>query len=637
MKGLRAVFNISVMAATVMGLRAIFTWVSGQDSYLYFFLCLFTWRYLRLVINLVAFWCYSPARCPRAGKGPTYVPSRDVTAVIPTVIDNPDDADFQECLVSCAQNAPAKIVIVAAGDALYAKVKKSIRKVEARFPFVEFVVDRTQIANKRVQVAGAIPHVDTPITVLLDDDVFWGPRFLTSVLCAFEDESVGIVATNKRVRRKKDVGIWGRIWNVLGATYLYRHNFEIRATNTVDGGVFVISGRACGIRTEILRSREFLKDYTTERFFFGLFGPLNPDDDNYITRFIVRNGWKIKVQYCEDAVMETTIGIEQPLAKKFLGQCQRWARTTWRSNICSLVTDRTVWATQPYCVYAVYLTSLTNFAAVVDPLLVYLLTRSAFYSAHPYALWALVAWILVSKTVKVFDYFRRHPQDIICFPVYLLFGYFHSLIKLWALLTFWDCTWSGRRLDKVLVKPTTTATDEPKTTTTTPTKKAEPAVESDDPRPASTLRTLHNLRARVADISAQNLAHIENFQLPLIAALKQLREAFEALQREQHKARTHGKDLRSELRRVAELSAAAREAHDEVGLGGSSNEVGDAAEMEIRQALEEVERALEWMSGRRSKAKGKGREDASEQPVNGMCSPPDFSSSSPAGKKASER
>ncbi|KAK4234245.1 glycosyltransferase [Achaetomium macrosporum] len=613
MMRLRALFNMGVMAATVMGLHTLFTRLSGYDSYLYFFLCLFTWRYARLVINLVAFWCYASARCPR--DVPTYVPARDVTAVMPTVTGNPDGADFQECLVSCAQNGPAKIVIVTAGEDLYAKVKASIRKVETRFPLVEFVVDRTQVANKRAQVAHAIPHIDTPITVLLDDHVFWGPRYLQSVLCGFEDASVGIVGTNKRVRRIKGVGIWGRIWNMLGATYLYRHNFEIRATNTVDGGVFVISGRTCAIRTEILRRPEFLRGYTNERFFFGLFGPLNPDDDNYITRFVVRHGWKIKIQYCEDAAMETTIGVEKPLARKFLSQCRRWARTTWRSNLCSLVTDRTVWATQPYCVYAVYLTSLTNFAAVVDPLLIYLLIRSYFYSAHPYALPGLVTWILLTKTVRVFDYFRRHPQDIICFPVYLLFGYFHSLIKLWALLTFWDCNWSGRRLDKIKIPVSPKTTDEP-TSTDTASDNPGPVVESDHHPSVSTLRAL---RIRVAALHAQHMTHIESYQLPLLAALKQLTEAFETLHCDQRVVGKHQEDIRSELQRIVQLSAAAREAHHQVGSGN----VG-TTEVEIAKALEEVQRAVDWINGRR-RSKGKEKK---EKVVNGTHSSPDSSSSS---------
>ncbi|KAL2022104.1 hypothetical protein VTK56DRAFT_6148 [Thermocarpiscus australiensis] len=454
----RVLLNIGAMAAVAATFHKAFAWVGADDPYLYWFLCLFTWRYLRFVVNLVAFWSYSPS--PKPVGRPKYLPSGDVTAIIPTI--DPLGDGFRECLRTCAENRPAKIIIVTAGDELYARTLAITRQWEQRFKSTRFVVDRTQEVNKRVQVALAVSHIETDITVLLDDRVFWGPRFLESVLCPFENPEVGLVGTNKRVRRISGLNPWGRVWNMLGATYLYRHNFEIRATNTVDGGVFVVSARTCAIRTAILRHPEFLPHYTNEKFFFGCFGPLNPDDDNCITRFAVRHGWKIKIQYTDEAEIETIVGVEEPVYTKFLGQCRRWARTTWRSNLCSLLTDRSVWTSQPYCVYAVYLISLTNFAAVTDPLLIYLFTHSSSCTSST-ALACLVSWIIFTKITKVFCYFRRHPQDIWLFPAYLAFAYFHSLIKLWALLTFWDCSWSGRRLDQIKVNKDTPSPPAPLT------------------------------------------------------------------------------------------------------------------------------------------------------------------------------
>ena len=60
---------------------------------------------------------------------------------------------------------------------------------------------------------------------------------------------------------------------------------------------------------------------------------------------------------------------------------------------------------------------------------------------------ALLLWILSSKVVKVAPYFAKHPRDLVHLPGYILFGYFHSLIKLYALLTVWNTSWSGRELD----------------------------------------------------------------------------------------------------------------------------------------------------------------------------------------------
>ncbi|KAK3497202.1 nucleotide-diphospho-sugar transferase [Neurospora hispaniola] len=442
----QASFNILCMGLVVGFIHSGIKNLSKGEKVLYYFLALFIWRYLRFCINIIGFWTYKAAPMPKSNAN--YHPGRDVTVVIPTV--DPLGVDFHECLTSCARNGPRKIIIVTAGEDLYEKTLGAVAPVMDEFPLVNFLVTRTEIANKRKQVAHVIRYINTPITVLVDDHVFWNsPDLLKSLLAPFEDNQVGIVGTNKRVRRLEGLSVWRRFWNMLGCLYLDRHNFEIRATNAIDGGVFVVSGRTVGIRTCILEDKQFQAGYLHEMFFFGLLGPLNPDDDNYIARYMVTNGWKLRIQYTKDAEIETTVGVGEPVHTKFLGQCRRWARSTWRSNTSSLFTEGTVWATQPYCVYAVYLTSFTNFALFTDAALVYLFTQSSWYfdAAEPkYALAALLSWIIFTKTIKVFRYFSTYPQDIWLFPAYVLFAYFHSFIKLWALFTFYDHAWSGRNL-----------------------------------------------------------------------------------------------------------------------------------------------------------------------------------------------
>ena len=48
----------------------------------------------------------------------------------------------------------------------------------------------------------------------------------------------------------------------------------------------------------------------------------------------------------------------------------------------------------------------------------------------------LLSWtFLFSKTVKLWGHFFRYPADVLFIPVYIGFGYFHGLIKLWGLFT----------------------------------------------------------------------------------------------------------------------------------------------------------------------------------------------------------
>ncbi|KAL4945615.1 nucleotide-diphospho-sugar transferase [Aspergillus oleicola] len=404
-----------------------------------FFFYLFIFRYSRLIVHIISFWLfYRPTPVP---KNPSYHP-RDCTVIFPAV--DPQNPDFNECLTSCLMNEPGVVIIITVGSAMTELTKRIVAPFQRRFPYTRIRVKASNVANKRIQIATGLQYVDTKITILLDDRVFWpSPRFLPTILAPFEDPNVGIVGTNKRVRRTESGFNMRSFWNMLGALYLERHNFEIRATNAIDGGVFVVSGRTSAHRSTILTDPSFIRSFTNEKFCLGLFGPLNADDDNFITRWHVKQGHKIKIQYSRDACIETTLGTYP----KFLSQCLRWARTTWRNNSASMFTNRTVWYRQPWCVYAVYISSFVNFALFYDAALILTLRESEGAKVEPNALSYLLRWIFVSKMVKLTSYFLREPQDLIMLPGYFAFAYFHSLIKLYALLTFWVTSLGGRDLD----------------------------------------------------------------------------------------------------------------------------------------------------------------------------------------------
>ena len=54
-----------------------------------------------------------------------------------------------------------------------------------------------------------------------------------------------------------------------------------------------------------------------------------------------------------------------------------------------------------------------------------------------YALLAaeLIFMFCFTKVVKLVGLFRKNPRDIVFLPVSIVFGYFHGLIKLYALFT----------------------------------------------------------------------------------------------------------------------------------------------------------------------------------------------------------
>lgn len=279
----------------------------SRTDVLFMFLLIF--RYLRFIVHLIT-GCvlYKPA--PQKEK-PRYN-CHDVAVIIPTVA--PHTKAFLTCCETILANRPISLVIATVGVKLRDDVHQIIEtnKLHERFPdTAKITVIMTNKANKRKQIARASLEIDSavaPITVFVDDHVYWKPTFLTSLLATFDDPAVGLVGTNKRVIRDKAGGFWKSYTNFLACIYLCRHNFQIRSEPYIDGGIFVVSARTCALRTDIMRSDSFRNGYQDEHFLFGLLGPLNPDDDNYVTRWVLRNGWKIRIQYTADCEIVTPLG-----------------------------------------------------------------------------------------------------------------------------------------------------------------------------------------------------------------------------------------------------------------------------------------------------------------------------------------
>ncbi|KAL5601429.1 hypothetical protein BROUX41_002584 [Berkeleyomyces rouxiae] len=412
------------------------------------FVFVFCFKYVRAIIHQFAYTFLSrPSPIP---ANPSYFPS-DATIIVPTV--DPENADFAECVRTTLENRPGEMVIVTVGNEMLKTLRKTMQKYRLFFPTTKIRVCAISEANKRKQISSVIASISTKITILVDDHVFWpSQNFLTAIVAPFEDPKIGGVATVKKVRRTAPGHFnFAAFWNMLGAIYLERHNFEIQSTNAIDGGIFVISGRTCVYRTQILQNETFQHNFTQEMFFFGRYGPLNADDDNFITREIVKAGWNIKVQNHPDAQIVTTVGTYP----KFLSQCLRWARTTWRSNPASMFTDdRSCWWRTPWTTWAVFIYTLFNFSLVIDSTLVYGLTCTTWYatadpSTRMKMIVALAFWIVTFKAQKLVPYFRDHPRDFVMFPFYILWAYYHSLIKAYSMFTFFDVVWGGRDLSKI--------------------------------------------------------------------------------------------------------------------------------------------------------------------------------------------
>ena len=284
------------------------------------------YRYLRMIVNLIAFSRLRPIPIPECPR----LTSKDVTVVIPSIEGAGEE--LGDTIRSILATEPFEILLVTIeANELRAKLMlKAMGTSKVRV----FAVAHP---NKRRQMVRAIPEVQTDITVFADDDVTWPPKLLPWMLAPLEDERYGGVGTNQRLRRAEAPDFPQRIWGYLGALYLERRNFDCAACMYMDGGLPCLSGRTVAYRTKILRDDAFIHGFTHEEW-LGRY-QLNADDDNFITRWLVSHGKGIWYQYHKEAEVQTTLE-DNP---KFLKQCLRWSRSNWRSNITSMFSERHIW------------------------------------------------------------------------------------------------------------------------------------------------------------------------------------------------------------------------------------------------------------------------------------------------------
>ncbi|KAL6716708.1 hypothetical protein ACLMJK_006276 [Lecanora helva] len=457
------------------------------------FVFLFLFRYIRTVGHIIGNYIYTPVPINNKTVAPS---AEDVTVIVPTV--DPLAPTFSACINSILAARPAFVFIVTAsrvsdGDANFERLKRDWQNV----PSVQLL--ECPVMNKRRQLCTALPkpktfpnpvtieinaslslplslfpiapiqtsnhelQVTTPITIFTDDHIFYPPTLFPSLLAPFSPphgSRVGLVGTS--INAKRTIPTFplslASLTNLLGALYLHRNNHHHRATSALDGGVYVISGRTSAHRTTVVQDPMFLEAFQNEYVSVGpwSWGPMNADDDNFITRWNVEHGWEVRYQDVEGLKVVTTIGDDGVGGfQKFVKQNLRWTRTRWRSTARSLFgCERGKGSkTQPWCAYAVKLSWLVSFALLYDAALLrtcYLALRQ-WHSEEPimrfFGMLALIIWILGSKIVKTYGYFEERPDDLIYLPACIVFGYFHSFIKLYALLTFWDVEWGSRPLE----------------------------------------------------------------------------------------------------------------------------------------------------------------------------------------------
>ena len=418
-----------------LGLLAVISSVSGwswfQFRYLHAFMALFFFRYIPVVISMYGNAKYRSTTIPNK---PSYHAS-NVTVVIATA--NLMSDNLHKVIRSILAHPIEKFILASAGSAAEEQ-KKNFQLLfeDSRLDFVH-----SEDINRREQTALAMGKVNTSLVILQDDHTSWpsSPSFLASLLAPFEDCKTGAVTCSIDAHHHHHPISFAGFWNFLGMNYLTRAYEEMRGTYSIEGAIFTLSGRFSVFRSSIYGSTEFLDEYLNEYVFFGQVGPLNVDDDKFHTRWLMNHGWKIRLQADPEHTLTTELG-EWP---KFKEQVLRWMRTTWRSNPRQLMYWRS-WVQNPYTTYYLFLWFFR--VSLFHEVGMFYCLREALKEANKPECFGLAASILGTcilglRLSRVFPQVRQQPKDIVYFPAYLVFIYWCSLVKIYALFTCWNVNW----------------------------------------------------------------------------------------------------------------------------------------------------------------------------------------------------
>jgi hypothetical protein len=403
-----------------------------SNPYMLTFVLLSVFRYLRLIVNILAFSCL---RGHPVKKNPTFKPS-DVSVVVPTVFADKDEV--MACLKRIRVCNPLQIIVVTKEDivpsvyAACAEITAAAKTNEEKLEMVQVIA--VSKLNKRTQMIAALQQAVTgSIVAFADDDVFWpGDDFITAMLGCFENPEVGACGPSQRVCRSTDPKESTGLINFLGICYLERRNFNSGATNLIDGAVSTLSGRTSFYRASLIQN---------DAFYSYFLNALNHDDDKNLTRWVYDQGFQITLNFSPRARIMTTL---ETSPRMFLNQCMRWARGHWRGNFRVMQTTTYWYDTHLWSLYAIYIGQFQTPAFLIDGSLLALLYRGmADYEAYDrnYCICLLAGWIIFTKIVKIIPHFLEFPQDIKFIPAMVAFSYFHGLLNVYALITKDNKVW----------------------------------------------------------------------------------------------------------------------------------------------------------------------------------------------------
>ncbi|KAM0562963.1 hypothetical protein ACHAPJ_001806 [Fusarium lateritium] len=391
-------------------------------------------RTTRFTLNQIGHAKYRSASLP---QGPRTVMPNNCSVILP--IKYPHDPNLETCVQSILTNSPAHLYIVTVGIEARNQIAGKLGRLRALYGETQINVGAVNKANKRRQIAHALSNINTQVTVITDQGVYWPKSFFGYALLPFENAEVAAVTVPKLARKPLPKSAWGSFWACLISCYYALLSDENRDVNTLDQSA-LFGGSAVLFRSYHCATEEFKSKFEDETCFFGRSGVLKEDEHFFLNRYFLQNACKVAFQDTAGA----TVQVDQDSVLEFISEYLRTTRNTWRLSI-SMLTHETRRIFPGGC-FVTWLSSLVSFTILTDALIIILMYFNGIFEETA-ILWLFVGLILLAIQFVVamqvatrvrddggkFNWFTILVCIILSFPA----QYVLELLRAVALLTFW--------------------------------------------------------------------------------------------------------------------------------------------------------------------------------------------------------
>jgi cellulose synthase/poly-beta-1,6-N-acetylglucosamine synthase-like glycosyltransferase len=333
-----------------------------------------------------------------------------------TPVYNEDPITFNKAIRSWIKNEPDEIIgVIDQSDSRCIEVFQSLAK---EYAFMKLIIATKP--GKRPALAEGIKESRNNIVALVDSDTIWAENIRKSILSPFDDPLIGGVTTRQHPIERKT--IWQKITDIF---WDMRNYYDLPAQTAMGQALSCLSGR-----TSLYRKNIILEDFDIFLNEIVLGRKKESGEDKCLTRIVQSKGWK--TYYQSNAVIYS---YASPDFKTFWSQRLRWSRNSHNSDLISLW-DGWAWK-HPFLAFHIIDRFISIFTLFFGPIFFGI---ALYLNHYTLAISILLLWI-IGRGIKILPHLKRHPQDIVLLPVYVIINFMIAIIKLYALVTIRDQKW----------------------------------------------------------------------------------------------------------------------------------------------------------------------------------------------------